>query len=214
MIGLLGLYKLASSRGGHSLALVNTFKTIMGRDTLVYVPAGSSGDRVVVYFHGFSNSIRARGPRLIAAMKGVSSPPVFIMPQLVGNSEPGDLSTNFSMYLTEALGIAGITGKPEIDVVSHSGGYRATADAIKQVNVKSVALLDSLYGRYEDFRKFAKAPSTRYLIDIYGPTTAPLSKELAAATKGQSNVHVSTTTTPHDAIPEKYLADVLKTFAS
>lgn len=213
VIGAYGFYKLSALRGGMPVAPMNRFVNVLGRDCLIHVPDNCDGTQVVVYFHGFSNNIRTRGPKLVSAMGTVSRKPIFIMPQLRGKSEPGDLATRFAAFLESAYEVAGLTGKPQVDMISHSGGYRAMADALGQVNVRSIALLDSLYGRYEEYRRFALKTSG-VVVDVYGPTTSVLSAQLKAATVGRKNVLVQSTTVSHDAIPEHYMASVLESFSS
>lgn len=200
--------------GGRKMSLpaVNKFVSILGRDTYIHAPPGAT--RVIVYFHGFGSSVRTMGPSLVSALSKSDSPVAIIIPQLGSKSEPYNLATQFVEYLAQAMSEAGSVGAhlDTVSFVSHSGGYQALADAMRQLPmIKSVALLDSLYGRYNDYLAYAKRGGC--LIDLYGPTTTLLSERLRTETFGMRNVIIQQTTELHATIPEKFIASVANSLA-
>jgi len=186
--------------------------TVLGRQTMMYTPKGADGSKIIVYFHGHNDLITVRVPKLIEALRKTGKNPILIVPQLQGKSEPGDLTTKFNAWLTESRKYLEFnSGASEIAIVSHSGGYRATSAALKQVNyISSVALLDSLYGEVESFFLFITNPTTNHFLDYYTPLggTKENSLALQKRTIGRKNVFFEQIGLIHDEIPQKILNQV------
>ena len=186
--------------------------TVLGRQTMIYTPKGADGSKIIVYFHGHNDLITVRVPKLIEALRKTGKNPILIVPQLQGKSEPGDLTTKFNAWLTESRKYLEFnSGASEIAIVSHSGGYRATALAINQVNyISSVALLDSLYGEITAFYNYILRSTTRHFLDYYtvGGGTKENSLNLQKLTSGRKNVFFEPLTLMHDEIPQKILNQV------
>ena len=204
--GGFGLRKIFSSPPMRSVTAVSTpiDKTVMilGRQTYLYAPAGAS--RILFYFHGFTDGV-SRGPKLAKALGSAST--ALVVPQLGPKSEIGDLDSRMAEYLA-AVRLALGTSGGAVDGVSHSGGYRGLAAAIRQVNLSGVGLLDSLYGEYPAFA------SGRFscLIDLYGTETAALSEQLKKAFSGNQKYQILPTKVAHVALPEIFLGDMARAF--
>jgi hypothetical protein len=187
--------------------------TVLGRQTMIYTPKGADGSKIIVYFHGHNDLITVRVPKLVESLRKTGKNPILIVPQLQGKSEPGDLVTKFNQWLVESRKYLEFnSGNSEIVIVSHSGGYRATASAINQVNyISSVALLDSLYGNVDDFYHYILRSATQHFLDYYtvaGGTKAN-SLNLLKRVVGRKNVFFQQIDFIHDEIPQKILNQVV-----
>ncbi len=186
--------------------------TVLGRQTMIYTPKGADGSRIIVYFHGHDDSITVRVPKLVEALRKTGKNPILIVPQLQGKSEPGNLAFQFNQWLTEARKYLEFnSGSSTIAIVSHSGGYRATASVINQVNyISSIALLDSLYGEFENFYNYILRSTTQHFLDFYTTMggTKENSLELQKKTLGRKNVFFQQVALMHDEIPQKMLNQV------
>lgn len=152
---------------------------VNGRAAIVRVPKNLKRMRTVLYGHGFGASIvdvdAAIGPKIEA----LADPPVLVIPQLGPKSELGDLATikGLQDFLKAAMD-RDLNQLGPIDVVAHSGGYKLAAVASTAgLSVRSIALLDALYGDVDAFVAFARRPSTRRIVSIFGPTTRSMSKD-------------------------------------
>lgn len=147
-----------------------------GRKVLVSVPAGRATGRVVVFFHGNGASVTELAKEVVPILsKAVKKPPVIVVPQLGPKGEPGDLSGGLRPLL-DALGLP----LGAVDVLAHSGGYLAAQAVLMRgdVTVRSVGLLDALYGGSDTFEQFILGASARHLANVYGPTTEAMSLNL------------------------------------
>lgn len=187
--------------------------TILGRQTMIYTPTGADGSKIIVYFHGHNDLITVRVPKLIESLRKTNKAPILIVPQLFGKSEPGDLVTKFNSWLVESRKYLEFnSGASEIAIVSHSGGYKATASAINQVNyISSVVLLDSLYGNVEDFYNYILRSATQHFIDYYtiAGGTKDFSLSLQKRVAGRKNAYFEQISLMHDEIPQRILNQVV-----
>jgi hypothetical protein len=139
-----------------------------GRRVLVRVPAKIGRLRVLLYGHGFGQTIEDVDAQIGEAVTSVIDPPVLVIPQLGPKSELGDLVDPGKLH---AL-VAGALGRPSwgtLDAMAHSGGYRLAALATLEVTPRSVALLDALYGQATIFSTYAR--KGHRVVSIFGPTT-------------------------------------------
>ena len=170
-----------------------------GREVLVHVPSSYASTRILLYFHGNGAKL-SDVSALIPIFDGAKRPPIVIAPQLSSGGDPGDLAADGAMSsLLQAVadsipGTLNPTGT-QIDIMSHSGGYRAAAAALQAhgglptSNVSSVGLLDSLYGNVDTFEKFAVSSPARHFVNIYGPSTTSQSIDLAKKLSEKSPDH-------------------------
>ncbi len=159
----------------------------------VAIPPGVPADqrRVLVYFHGHSSNVEARGPALATALGAAQHPAVLVMPQLRWNAASGDagqlddeggLRRLLADVLAQTPGLAGwdVDGVI-VDVLAHSGGYVAAAAAVERggMLVRGVGLFDALYGFGDTFAQWMLVDAYARLVNVYGQSTATPSLALA-----------------------------------
>lgn len=151
--------------------------TINGRQVYVHVPANLGRLRTVIYFHGHGQSINDVVSTIVPSLDMARSPAILVVPQLGSSSEPGNLADAGAI---DALLRAIDAPLDQVDILAHSGGYVAAANAIDRggVQISSVGLLDALYGQLSSFSAFVTKSSTRHLANVYGPSTSELSHTL------------------------------------
>lgn len=185
--------------------------------------------RVVVYLHGHGGNVSKLGPALASEFARAQGAPIVVMPQLGAKSEPGTLGEPDAL---RALLAALYRGTPEVravELLAHSGGYKAAAAAIDHggISVSCVGLLDALYGEVETFEGFATSSRARHFANVYGPSTATNSRALGgrlvarlgsrAALDGNPSTFTRKAATvesdvSHDAVPARYIVPMLDAF--
>lgn len=184
--------------------------------------SASRGMRVCVYIRGFSNCVgrivddhdgpcrpggdKHNSSHLARQLAASGSQTLLILPELVREArsgDPGQLSRPGSFQamveevlarVAERIGLWTLADIGHLGLMSHSGGYQAMAAIVRQrpAALRSVALLDSLYGNRSDFAEWVGdhargfSPDGGYRIaDIYtdGGGTAAQSRSLAASTQ-------------------------------
>lgn len=170
---------------------------------------------VVLYVHGFencvSNVIRAApsrcvpgGPRcpvadLVGHLDRSGRRALLLVPEVLfyartsdpgALGEPGGLRALLDEVLTALapqVDGAGVDEVRQVVVASHSGGYRVAAAAAvaRDLPVREVYLLDSLYGEIDLFEDHlreglhAYAARSRRFVNLYGESTARNSRAMA-----------------------------------
>ncbi len=215
----------------------------------VRVPASVSAlaPAVAVYFHGHNSNIERAGPMVVEAAGAQPHPTVLVLPQLGWNvasgaagqlAERGGLARLLADVFARVPGLATWTpDKTRTAVLAHSGGYVAAAAVVRGggVSVANVGLLDALYGETATFEAFARgAPAGSHFANVYGPSTADNSRDLAArlATALGSSAALDTTglgeiqsvlrhraatiksRVDHGDVPRAYLGAMLRAFAT
>lgn len=144
--------------------------TIDGRRVLVHVPMRLSRPRTVLYFHGFGQSIDTIATTLVPLLDKATYPAILVVPQLGALSEPGSLADTGAIA---RLLRAALVPTSQIDILAHSGGYKAAAAAVARggARIASLGLLDALYGELPAFEAFLKRSTTHHLANVYGPST-------------------------------------------
>lgn len=214
----------------------------------VCIPPATPADqrRVLVYFHGHSTNVESRGPVIAGALGAARHPAVLVVPQLRWNQASGDagklgdegglrrlLADVFARTPgLEAWDVDGVA----VDVLSHSGGYVASAAAVERggVLVRGVGLFDSLYGFAETFAQWMLVDAYARLVNVYTASTATPSLALARrlAQRFGSGVALDTTgdgdvaalaadhravtvrtRVDHNAVPATYLAATVDALA-
>jgi hypothetical protein len=175
--------------------------TFAGRAAIVRVPPALRRMRVVLYGHGFGQTIDAVNDQIGAACDAIADPAVLVIPQLGPKSELGDLADPGALrsFLSAALDRDPDQWGP-LDVVVHSGGYRlaALAATSADLDVRSIGLLDALYGEVEAFVAFSRRRRAgRRIASIFGPTTKDSSVTFIAQCKA-AGVSAAIDTTPAD----------------
>jgi len=182
-----------------------------------FVP--SSAMRVCLYIRGFSNCVDrvvtdTDGPcspggathhasHLATQLADSGSGTLLILPELireVQSGDPGKLAQAGSVNalleevlarMAPVLGSRTVADIAHLGVMTHSGGYQTAAAIIRQrpAALRSVALLDSLYGNQADFAAWVAENAARFtpadgfrIADMYtdGGGTADKSRALAA----------------------------------
>lgn len=151
---------------------------VNGRAAIVRVPKNLKRMRTVLYGHGFGATITDVDAAIGPAIEALADPPVLVIPQLGPKSELGDLATIKGLhdFLLAAMD-RDLNRLGPIDVVAHSGGYQLAAAAQAALPVRSIALLDALYGEVDVFVAFARRAASRRIVSIFGPTTKSMSKD-------------------------------------
>ena len=164
-VGLLAA-SVSASRSGvpSSLPALTRILTQDGRRVLMHLPAGRTPQtRVVLYLHGNGARIDDLQHTIVPALDAADHPPILVVPQLAADGSPGTLGQVGAVaHLLEG------SGAKELDVLAHSGGYRAAAAAVEHggLPVRSVGLLDALYGELDTFERFALSGGTRHLVNV------------------------------------------------
>lgn len=225
---------------------------------VVHAPAGASLERarLVVYLHGWEGCARAFLPEgpvscrpgeaavagwgLGAQADAAGSQSILVVPQLAwrarsGNPgrfrEPGFAEAWLQALVDEVLGPElGVQAIDELVLVAHSGGYLTALELLEApgLPVRSVVLLDALYGGGRQVAAWAAAAPGRKAVSLYTPhpATRGQSALLAALTRPQlvveeepgdleaavarAQVVVSATPHPHGLVPERELARLLR----
>ncbi|NGZ05226.1 MAG: alpha/beta hydrolase [Magnetococcales bacterium] len=166
---------------------------------------------ILVFFHGHQTEIRQTLIHDLDLVQQINSSGrnlVLVAPQLVlqaADSSPGKLyrTQGFSRMLEDVAQVL----RPELGdafaarfrqapvwLTAYSGGYRAAAytldrgfDQDQKKRLQGVILLDALYGELEKFFAWMQQPGAHF-INLYGPSTRPLSSKLQerVRTQGQS----------------------------
>lgn len=208
---------------------------------LIHMLPGFETDKpfqVLVFFHGHHSEIRRtliQEMSLLKQMNDSGRNLVLVAPQLVLNaadSTPGklyrprgfaNLLGDVSRVLEAILG-AGFArqfDQAPVILAAYSGGYRALAytldrglDPDQSGRLHGVILLDALYGDLERFDVWLKRPDHGFLVNLYGPSSAPLSRELQqkllerdqawspslSGLIASQGIHFLSVPTPHHAI--------------
>ncbi|MBF0181402.1 MAG: hypothetical protein HQM03_15375 [Magnetococcales bacterium] len=208
---------------------------------------------ILVFFHGHHTEINRTLVEEMALLRQVNASGrnlVLVAPQMAldaADSSPGKLwrPLGFARLLDDVTGVlrakmgkkfAARLHKAPVILAAYSGGYRAAAftldrglDRKRRGRLQGVILLDALYGDLDKFDRWLRRPGRKFLVNLYGVSTTPLSLEFQQklrargqpwsdaprrATKSK-NIHFLGVETPHEQIcqegpPHWPLSEILK----
>ncbi len=189
---------------------------------------------------------RVHGWELAAEHDAVGSNSLLVVPQLAWLANSGNpgafsragvadawLDALVGEVLQPELGLVGPEAIDEIVIVAHSGGYMTAGELVEHAEawpLRSVVLLDALYGRAGAFAAWASAAEGRQVVSLHTPHpgTTSQSRRLADVLEGafgadavardpdqlghavaSHRVVVSRTAVSHGAVPREHLREVL-----
>ena len=201
-IAIIILWELATEKKATANNTVASDKiiTVNGRRVLVHIPSGASTKRKLIYFHGNGDTIENVQAKIIPTFDNAKEKRIVIVPQLDGN---GFISEKDLLSIFELLKLE------NVEILSHSGGYKAASKTLSLIPVKNIGLLDSLYGELDSFANWIKN-NTGTFVDVYGPSTEKYSLELQKQVAGKGNFLRSTVS--HTEVPSFYSTNILNQF--
>jgi hypothetical protein len=158
----------------------------------VYVgkPEGYNGSAVVAYIHGYYVNVdqAVTQYKLFEQFDKSGVKAIFVVPEAPSGNEQGV----FFPSLEQLLSHVGITAT-SVSTVAHSGGYRTVLKWLGAPLLKSVVLLDALYGGTADFANWAAKPGHKLVSVVVTEKPTANSKTIAQ----KPNVSVVPARTTH-----------------
>lgn len=158
----------------------------------VYVgkPEGYTGSAVIAYVHGYYVNV----DQAVAQYKlfdqfdksGVKA--IFVVPEAPSGNEQGVFFSSLEQLLSQ-IGV----NASSVSAVAHSGGYRTVLKWLGSPLLKSVVLLDALYGGVNDFAAWAAKPGHKLVSVVVTDKPTTNSKIIAQ----KPNVSVVTAHATH-----------------
>lgn len=172
---------------------------------LIHLPPGFDAEKpfdILVFFHGHHTELQRTLVQELALLRQVNASErnlVLVAPQMAldaADSSPGklyrpqgfaNLLGEVSQVLREEEGeeLADRFDQAPLLLAAYSGGFRAVAHTLERwveqernERLRGVILLDALYGELEKFDGWLRPAGGRFFVNLYGPSSAPLSQEL------------------------------------
>lgn len=128
---------------------------------------------IVVYVHGYRTSADRAWVEhgLPEQFRGSRRNALFIVPAAPSGPRRSRKWLELGALIDTVISETGVERPPgEIVIMGHSGAYRTMLSWLREPRVRTVILLDALYGVEKDFARWLEHDSSRRIIDVASDT--------------------------------------------